>query len=198
MKAPFVASAFAVVAVIALGGFSQPVLAHGGLTIEQDKCVLRVGTHLIHFTGYQPQETTTQEFCEDIPKTGRTIVALDYVDPMMRSVPVEVKILRVVDRWQADEVQPVEFTLAPKSYPTGTIHFEHDFLEPGQYVGLVTAKEAGMDQVGRFPFAVGKAWPPWLRAGWKIAAVMALGIGLAVTLIRRQAKSAASYRQRKA
>jgi hypothetical protein len=183
---------------VALAATSQPVLAHGGLSIEQDKCVLRVGTHLIHFTGYQPQETTTQEFCEDIPKTGKTIVALDYVDPMMRKVPVEVKILRVVDRWQSDEAQPVEFSIEPAAYPTGTIHFEHDFLEPGQYVGLVTAKEAGMDQVGRFPFAVGKAWPPWLRAGWKIVAVMALGIALAAMLIRRQAKSAASSAKRSA
>jgi hypothetical protein len=184
--------------VVAFAAASPPVLAHGGLSIEQDKCVLRVGTHLIHFTGYQPQETTTQEFCEDIPKTGKTIVALDYVDPMMRKVPVEVKILRVVDRWQSDEAQPVEFSIEPTAYPTGTIHFEHDFLEPGQYVGLVTAKEAGMDQVGRFPFAVGKAWPPWLRAGWKIVAVMALGIGLAAMLIRRQAKSAASSAKRSA
>ena len=143
MKAPLVFVADPASAVIASGGFPQPVLAHGGLSIERDKCVLRVGTYLIHFTGYQPQETDTQEFCEDIPKTGKTIVALDYVDPSLQDVPVEVKILHVVDDGRSDEEQPVELSLAPASYPTGTIHFEHDFLEPGRYVGSVTARESG-------------------------------------------------------
>jgi hypothetical protein len=184
-------------ALIASGWFSPQASAHGGLSIERDKCVLRVGTHIIHFTGYQPQETDTQEFCEDIPKTGKTVVALDYVDPAMRKVPVEVKILRVVDKWKADDEQPVEFSLPPTSYSTGTIHFEHDFAEAGRYVGLVMAKEGGADEVGRFPFAVGTGWPPLLRIGWKVLAVMILGIGLAVLLIQRQAASDERARRRR-
>jgi hypothetical protein len=177
-------------ALIASGLFSPQASAHGGLSIEQDKCVLRVGTHVVHFTGYQPQETDTQEFCEDIPKTGKTVVALDYVDPGMRSLPVEVKILRIVDRWKADDEQPIEFSLPPTSYSTGTIHFEHNFVEAGRYVGLVTAKEGGAEEVARFPFAVGTGWPPLLRIGWKVLAVMILGVGLALLLIQRQAASA--------
>jgi hypothetical protein len=106
--------------------------------------------------------------------------------------------VRVVDTLRSDQDQPVEFSIAPASYPTGTIHFEHEFLEAGQYVGLVTAKEAGIEQVGRFPFAVGKSWPTWLQAGWKILAVIALGVGLAVTLARRQEMSAARAGRRKA
>ncbi len=184
-------------ALIASGWFSPQASAHGGLSIEQDKCVLRVGTHIIHFTGYQPQETDTQEFCEDIPKTGKTVVALDYVDPGMRNLPVEVKILHVVDGWKADDEQPVEFSLPPASYSTGTIHFEHDFAEAGRYVGLVTAKEGGADQVARFPFAVGTAWPPLLRIGWKVLVVMILGSGLALLLVKRQAASADRARRRR-
>jgi hypothetical protein len=198
MKSAFVFIAIAASAAIASGAFPRPVLAHGGLSIEEDKCVLRVGAHIIHFTGYQPQETDTQEFCEDIPKTGKTIVALDYVDPNMRTVPVAVKILRVEDRWKADDEQPVEFSLPPAAYSTGTIHFEHEFAEAGRYVGLVTAKDGGGDQIGRFPFAVGTAWPPLWRIGWKLLAVIVLGVGLATLLVRRQQASADRAGRRRA
>ncbi|MGH8611343.1 MAG: hypothetical protein ACREYF_04640 [Gammaproteobacteria bacterium] len=44
--------------------------AHGGVSIEEDKCVLKIGTFLMHFTGYQPESRGSEEFCEDIPNTG--------------------------------------------------------------------------------------------------------------------------------
>jgi len=192
-----VAMATACAAVMAIGAPST-ALAHGGLSMEEDTCVLRVGTHIVHFTGYQPQETDTKEFCEDIPATGRTIVAMDYFDPSMRNIPVEVKILKVVDSGLPDEEQPVEFSLAEAAYPTGTIHFEHDFAKAGRYVGLVTARQDGVEQVGRFPFAVGKGWSSTSQIAFKILGVMALGLALALFLVRRQMTNTARAQSKKA
>ena len=55
---------------------SGEATAHGGLAMEKDYCKLRVGPHVMHFTGYQPGDGYRKEFCEDIPSTGATIVVL--------------------------------------------------------------------------------------------------------------------------
>ena len=50
--------------------------AHGGVGMVDNRCVLRIGQDLMFFTGYQPQ-SSREEFCDDVPNTGQTVVALD-------------------------------------------------------------------------------------------------------------------------
>ena len=124
--------------------------AHGGVTMENDMCKLRVGPYLMHFTGYQPQTAPELEFCEDIPGTGQTIIVLDYLDPKLRDLPVEARIIRDTgDEANLDSVTVLH--LPPAVYAKGTLVIETTFTEPGRFVGLVTVG----DQVSRFPFAVG-------------------------------------------
>lgn len=128
--------------------------AHGNLTMDQDKCVLRVGQQVIHFAGYQPELARTTEFCEDIPSVGKTIVVLDFVDHQLRELPVEVRVIPAAGtdgEWERD---PVLHVPAHK-YPSGTITFSKTFHEPGDFVGLVAV---GTDRsaVARFPFSVGR------------------------------------------
>ena len=79
--------------IIALGVvFSGQVQAHGGLALADDMCILTVGPYSIHFTGYQPL-SQEEEFCEDIPETGKTVVALDYVNDELRPMETEVRIV---------------------------------------------------------------------------------------------------------
>ena len=54
--------------------------AHGGVSMEDDHCVMRIGPHRAHFTGYQPQTGSAQAFCEDIPEPGRAVIVIDFVD----------------------------------------------------------------------------------------------------------------------
>ena len=76
-------------------GVSTLAAAHGGLSMDEDYCKLRVGQYVMHFVGYQPDSASgPKEFCEDIPETGRTIVVLDYVDDALRDLPTEVRIIR--------------------------------------------------------------------------------------------------------
>src|SRR3990167_8180724 len=49
---------------------SGVAMAHGGVSMEEDLCVMKLGTYRSHFTGYQPEKRSTQEFCEDIPEIG--------------------------------------------------------------------------------------------------------------------------------
>ncbi|MGH6842928.1 MAG: hypothetical protein ACREDV_12725, partial [Methylocella sp.] len=46
--------------------------------------------------------------------------------------------------------------IPPKTYPKGTVNFEHTFPETGKFIGIVTVKNAhGQTYVSQFPFTVG-------------------------------------------
>jgi hypothetical protein len=118
--------------------------------MENDVCKLRVGPYMMHFTGYQPKTSPELEFCEDIPGTGPTIIVLDYIDPSLRDLPVEARIIR--DTGSEADLEAITVFHKPAAlYPRGSVVLEHTFDEPGRFVGLVTVG----DQVSRFPFAVG-------------------------------------------
>lgn len=132
--------------------------AHGGLSMAEDMCKLTIGPYTMHFTGYQPESTQEQEFCEDIPNTGRTIVALDYIDDALRPLTTEVRIIRDTGAEPGEEGDLDAITIMhipPKVYSNGSVTFEHIFPEEGDFVGLVTVRDNQTEHVSRFPFAVG-------------------------------------------
>jgi len=134
------------------------VYAHGGLSMAEDVCKLTIGPYTMHFTGYQPDSSQEQEFCEDIPNTGRTVVALDYIDEALRPLTTEVRIIRDTGAEPGAEGNLDEITvmhIPPKVYSNGSVTFEHTFPEEGNFVGLVTVNDNGTEYVSRFPFAVG-------------------------------------------
>jgi LPXTG-motif cell wall-anchored protein len=133
---------------------SMQVHAHGGLSLAEDMCKLTVGPYTMHFTGYQPESTQEQEFCEDIPNVGRTIVALDYIDEALRPMTTEVRIIR--DTGSEEKLDEITiFHMPPKVYMNGSVTFEHHFPAEGNFVGLVTVRDNDTEYVSRFPFAVG-------------------------------------------
>lgn len=161
--------------------------AHGGLAMEEDYCKLRIGRFVMHFSGYQPDSpNATKEFCEDIPVPGNTVIVLDYVDPELRDLDTEVRVVKGTgDESNLDAVTVVH--LAPKRYPTGTLSFEHKFSDPGSYVGLVTVS-GHTRAVSRFPFSVGKGGGllHWL---WIVAAALAAIAGLALVARNQRARA---------
>lgn len=133
--------------------------AHGGLSMDEDKCKLTLGPYTMHFAGYQPQANGNREFCEDIPQVGPTVVVMDMADEALRAMPVEVRIIRDTgDESRMDAV--TVFHLPPQRYPNGSVPLEHNFVEPGRYVGLVAAGEK-QQYVSRFPFSVGEPRTPY-------------------------------------
>lgn len=137
---------------------ADPALGHGGVAMEKDVCKLRLGPYLMHFTGYQIRNYAgNTEFCEDIPQVGKTVIVMDAIDPILREIPITVRIAR--DTGNTNEAgteieKSTIINLPKKIYPTGSVSLEYDFQEPGQFVGIVTAGEHG-EYVSRFPFSVG-------------------------------------------
>jgi hypothetical protein len=127
--------------------------AHGGLSMDKDYCKLRVGPHLMHFTGFQPEGDYSREFCEDIPAIGPTIIVLDFIDDNLRDMPTEVRIIKATGG-EADLDQATVFYLPPKVYSTGSLALDYTFVDAGNYVGLVTVGDGDHKMVARFPFAV--------------------------------------------
>lgn len=148
------------------------IRAHGGLSMEQDMCKLTVGPYMMHFAGYQEDAQRT-EFCEDIPHKGPTIVVLDMVDPALRDMPLEFQIVRKTDG--PVDAAPVVYKLPPAVYPMGTLMVRHDFMDDGDYVGLVYA---GVDRkhASVFPFSVGKSGGYW-KYTLGVFALVLLAIG---------------------
>lgn len=152
--------------------------AHGGLSMDEDMCKLRVGPYLMHFVGYQPEGTTgPKEFCEDIPETGRTVVVLDYINEELRDLPTEVRVIR--DTGDESNLDAVTVLHVPaKVYPSGSLSFELDFAEPGRFVGLVTVMDKEK-RLSRFPFSVGGT-----RSWWHLAVPIVIALAGAVLLYR--------------
>ena len=131
--------------------------AHGGVKLEQDECVLKIGPNTMHFVGYQ-RTGEEQEFCEDIAETGPTVIGLTAVSPDLRDMAIGVRVIRDLgdEKEKADLDAATVFYRAPKVYQNGSMTFEHDFKEPGRYVGIVTVSDdVGNLWVSRFPFRVG-------------------------------------------
>ncbi len=156
--------------------YAPQVWAHGGLSLADDVCKLTIGPYTMHFTGYQPEATQEKEFCEDIPATGRTVVALDYIEEALRPMPTEVRIIRDTGaEGKEGNLDAITILHIPaKVYPNGSINFEYNFAQPGKFVGLVTVGDK-KEYVSRFPFSVGepKGTSPFLLGA--IAAAVVAG-----------------------
>jgi len=155
--------------------FSSQAQAHGGLALAEDMCRLTIGPYNMHFTGYQPDNTRNKEFCEDIPATGRTVVVLDYMEDELRPMPTEVRIIK--DTGSEKDLQAITVLhLPPKVYPAGSVNFEHNFDQPGKFIGLVTV---GDKHVSRFPFSVGET-KIWLPPSYFLIAFAGVAVILAI------------------
>ncbi|MCH9637991.1 MAG: hypothetical protein K0U40_00710 [Betaproteobacteria bacterium] len=187
-------------AVLAIGMiFTGQVQAHGGLALADDMCILTVGPYTIHFTGYQPL-TQEEEFCEDIPEKGKTIVALDYINDELRPFETEVRIVRStashrittgttpqdLEKISAEDLEGMTIYYSPPEvYPTASILIDHTFPEKGMFAGVVTVTGEGQEHVSVFPFSVGEGRPiAWFTTVLPIVLI----IGAAAFFIMRMRK----------
>ncbi len=141
-----------------LGSIAQ-AQAHGGVSIDQGQCIMKIGPDTMTFTGYQPQKSRDQ-FCDDIPDVGPTIIVLDAQQDELRDMAIEMRILR--DVGQKDDAENLDAnteTYVPrKKYKAGTLNFDHNFANKGKFIGLVraTSDDGKKVYVSRFPFSVGE------------------------------------------
>ena len=169
------------IALAAIAFVPSAAYSHGGLSMDDDRCKLKIGRYVMHFAGYQQHDAKSlkrySEFCEDIPARGQIYVVLDLIDPELRAMPISVQVLE--DRGPGnDNIAPVVFEVPPESHPTGSLSYRHTFDKPGKFVGLVTAGSGADRVVARFPFSVGRE-VGWLTyVSYLIVLLAAIGVVL--------------------
>lgn len=153
----------------------QAALAHGGVVLEDDLCVINIGYLKAHFKIYLPRERQRQEFCEDIPSTGESLFVMEYLHPGLDETPIDFRVIRNVTglgrfaMWEdvtriADLDEVTVFYHAPAVVP-GVYSVVHRFDVPGEFIGIVTAVPDGASTpyAAVFPFEVGftgfGVWP---------------------------------------
>jgi hypothetical protein len=147
-----------VAAAMATVGLVAQAQAHGGVSLDGGQCIMKIGPDTMTFTGYQPLKSRDQ-FCDDIPDVGPTIIVLDAQQDELRDMTLEIRILRNVG--QKDDSENMEANtekyVEPKKYKSGTLNFEYNFARKGDYIGLVKARndDGTKEYVSRFPFSVG-------------------------------------------
>lgn len=161
---------------------AAPVLGGGGVVLENDTCIINIGFYRAHFTAYQPETRGDEEFCEDLPDTGEALFVLDYLHDSMQEVPVDFRIIRdatglgeftrLEDVQALGDLEPLTvFYRPPTVEPDASYQVSHDFVEPGTYVGIVTAGHPTKDKTytSVFPFTVGMGGFPYLWLGAALA-----------------------------
>lgn len=122
--------------------------------LDKNFCILKFGPYGMHLTEYQPDTSDRQELCGDIPSTGRTVVVLDFIEGELRSMPVEIRVIK--DTGSEQDLQAITVVHLPaKVYTGGFINFEHSFSQPGKFIGIITV-HGKEEHVARFPISVGE------------------------------------------
>ena len=144
-----------------------PVLAHGGVVLEEDLCVINIGYFQAHFKIYLPQERGHREFCEDIPSTGESVFVMEYLHPGLDQATIDFRVIRNVtglgrfagpeDVARIDDLDAATVFYHPPGVVPGVYSSVHRFDEPGEFIGVVTATPADSDApyTAVFPFQVG-------------------------------------------
>jgi hypothetical protein len=143
--------------------------AGGGVILRDDVCIITIGFYEAHFTAYQPQTRGNEEFCEDLPDLGETLFVLDYLHTSMKEVPIDFRIITdVTELGQFVQLRDIEaiadldvhtvFYQHPTVRIDASLRVAHSFIEPGEYIGIVTAGHPTEDTIytAVFPFRVGK------------------------------------------
>ena len=153
--------------------------------LDKNFCILKFGPYGMHLTEYQPDTSDRQELCGDIPSTGRTVVVLDFIEGELRSLPVEIRVIK--DTGSEQDLQAITIVHLPaKVYTGGFINFEHSFSQPGKFIGIITVR-GKEEHVARFPISVGEGGvvSHLMHYMMVIVPVVVLAAGAAIFFIMR-------------
>jgi hypothetical protein len=123
-----------------------------------DPCERRLGASLIHLTLYQPQFDPGAEYCDEVPREGKTIMVVDVSAGELRQVPMSLEVVATSDSGMSRTV----LLVPAKVYRWGVADVEVTLNAGSDYVARV-ALEQGADkgpQLLSFPIRVAA----WYRA----------------------------------
>jgi hypothetical protein len=124
------ASATALILIMAL--HTGVAGAHGKVAMEQDSCMRRAGTSMVHLSAYQPQIEPSAHYCTEIPNEGETFIVIDLVDQALRDMPVGIRIVKGTGDAESETIKNVK----PVYHSDGVVG-EKVYLEQGEYTVII-------------------------------------------------------------
>jgi len=144
-----------------------------------DPCRKQIGDSLLHMTLYQPHFDPDAEYCEELPRAGRTVVVVDVTAGELRQVPISVELVANDLSGQSRSV----LSLPPKILERGVTDAEVVFDEGNSYIAQVVVDLGAGKEVQKFSFPILIA--PWYTAMVRPALlVLGLSIVTVVSVIR--------------
>ena len=149
-----------------------------------DPCRKQIGDSLLHLTLYQPHFDPDGEYCEEVPRAGRTVVVVDVTAGELRQVPISVEMVANSESGQSRSV----LSLPPKIYERGVADSEVVLNEGSDYIARVIVDLGAGKEPQEFSFPV--RVDVWYTAMIK-PALMVLGLLVLTTIsvIRYQISS---------
>jgi hypothetical protein len=133
---------------------------------------------------YQPQFDPDGEYCEEVPRGGKTIMVVDVTAGELRQVPISLEVVAANGSGQARTVVSVP----PKVYERGVADTEVTLDEGSAYVARVVLDlGAGKEpQLLSFPIAVAAWYRSMIVPALMVAGVL---VFIAISVIRYQIAS---------
>ena len=107
-------------------------MAHGGVAIEDDNCVVQLKDGRVHFSAYQPETTEGSEYCNLLPTAeGKTIVVLDLVEKSLRAEGVGLRI------FAPNDAENMLVEIKQKPLRGGVLEATFEFPSSGRYIAEI-------------------------------------------------------------
>src|SRR5512135_2033521 len=65
-----------------------------------DPCERRLGKELVHLTLYQPNYDPDAEYCNELPREGKTVVVVDVEGDQLRQSPIAIDVIALDESGQ--------------------------------------------------------------------------------------------------
>ena len=147
--------------------YSGNSFSHGGVVEEDDLCVIKVNYLRAHFKIYQPETLGHEQFCEDLPLAAESVFVMEYMHDSLSEMPIDFRIIRDVtgkgrfarmqDVKLIEDIDSATVFYRPPIIEPDIYLVNYQFLEEGDFIGIVSARHPESDKVytAVFPFEVG-------------------------------------------
>ena len=149
-----------------------------------DLCRRQVGSSFLHLTLYQPQFDPAAEYCEEVPRAGKTILVVDFTPGPLRATPLS---LELIETARSGETLTV-LSLPSKAYELGVVDTDAVLNEGHDYRVrvLLETREQIQSDVLVFPIRVSAWYRAIVVPGLLVVGLLAL---MAMSAIRYLATS---------
>jgi len=146
-----------------------------------DPCRKQIGDSFLHLTLYQPHFDPDAEYCDEVPRAGKTILVVDVTPGELRQAPIRVELVARGESGQSRSV----VSLPPQVYERGVADSEVVLNEGNVYDALVAVDLGAGRGLQSFSFPIRVA--AWYTAMIKpVLMVLGLLVLTTISVIRYQ------------